>query len=145
MASRGAINWLWRDLRMVFVLLVWAAFGVSLFYYFDGDALFRHAAPPPPQQGHSNNDKVYTGSIIVEPLYGDRCWQMKIDNRTGRMWETGYVSCYSAIGELAKDKKRGPISAVRIKSIMDAFRGKGVLPNGVSLHPAAAPPAGHRP
>jgi hypothetical protein len=59
----------------------------------------------------------------VQPR-GNQCWQMMLDNRTGRMWENGYVDCYAAVRQLAENKSNGPISSVRIESISDAFRGQ---------------------
>ena len=129
MASRVTDRWLWRDLRLVYVLLVWAAFGFSLFFFFSGNIFsggftLRGKAPGPPQQAQSD-DEIYTGSIIIVPPRGDQCWQMMLDNRTGRMWENGYVDCYVAVRQLADNKRSGAISTIRIQSIMDAFRGEG--------------------
>ncbi len=131
MASRAKVHWLWRDLRLLYVLLVWVAFGCSLFYFFNGGIMFQGAAimPPygaasaPPAQAQNDNE-IYTGSIIVVPPRGDQCWQMMLDNRTGRMWETGYVDCYLAVRELAENKRSGAISSVRMQSISNAFRGE---------------------
>ena len=69
--------------------------------------------PPPPQAKTKAqiDDEIYTGSIIVVPPTGDQCWQMMIDNRTGHMWETGYVDCYAAVSELAENKRSGAISS----------------------------------
>jgi hypothetical protein len=50
---------------------------------------------------------------------------MMRDNRTGRMWENGYVDCYVAVSDLAENKRNGAISSVRIPSISSAFRGQG--------------------
>jgi hypothetical protein len=131
MASREKVHWLWRDLRLLAVLLVWAAFGSSLFYFFNGEIMFHGAAIVPPRGAASapppqarNENEIYTGSIIVVPPRGDKCWQMMLDNRTGRMWENGYVDCYVAVRELAENKRSGTISSVRIQSISDAFRGQ---------------------
>lgn len=121
MAARAKVHWLWRDLRLVYVLLVWAAFGLSLFYFFNGGIMLHGAAPPPVAQ---NDDEIYTGSIVVVPPRGDQCWQMMLDNRTGRMWENGYVDCYRAVRELAENKRSGAISSIRIQSISNAFRGE---------------------
>jgi hypothetical protein len=133
MASRVTDRWLWRDLRLVYVLLVWAAFGFSIFYFFGGSIFgggmfsggntLRGNAPDPAQQAQSD-DEIYTGSIIIVPPRGDQCWQMMLDNRTGRMWENGYVNCYVAVRQLADNKRSGAISSIRIQSISDAFRGE---------------------
>ncbi len=136
MATRVTDRWLWRDLRLVYVLLVWAAFGFSFFYFFSGDIFgggifsgditLRGNAPAQPQRSQAqSDDEIYTGSIIVVPPRGDQCWQMMLDNRTGRMWENGYVNCYTAVRQLAETKRSGAISSIRIQSISDAFRGDG--------------------
>jgi len=131
MASRVKVQWLWRDLRLLYVLLVWAAFGSSLFYFFNGGIMFQGAASVPPHRFASapppqtqSDDEIYTGSVIVVPPRGDKCWQMMLDNRTGRMWENGYVDCYVAVRELAENKRNGAISSVRMQSISNAFRGQ---------------------
>jgi hypothetical protein len=128
MAARAKVHWLWRDLRLVYVLLVWAAFSSSLFYFFNGGIMLRGAAPVPPPQAQSqaqSDDEIYTGSIIVVPPSGDQCWQMMLDNRTGRMWENGYVNCDVAVSQFANNKRSGAVSSIRIQSISDAFRGDG--------------------
>jgi hypothetical protein len=129
MVLRVKGRWLWRDLRLVYVLLVWAAFALSFLFFFSGDIFsggftLRGKPGVPPQQVQSD-DEIYTGSIIVVPPRGDQCWQMMLDNRTGRMWENGYVNCYTAVRQLAETKRSGAISSIRIQSISDAFRGDG--------------------
>jgi hypothetical protein len=143
MASRVKNRWLWRDLRLVYVLLVWAAFGFSIFYFFSGGTfgggifsggifdggIFSGGSTLQgralgPQQRAQRDDEIYTGSIILVPPRGDQCWQMMLDNRTGRMWENGYVNCYVAVRQLADNRRSGAISSIRIQSISDAFRGE---------------------
>ena len=138
MASRAKVQWLWRDMRLLYVLLVWAAFASSLFYFFNGGMMFQdtaklfrnagkmsqHGAAPASPSQVQNGDEIYTGSIIVVPPRGDQCWQIMLDNRTGRMWENGYVDCYLAVSQLAENKRNGAISSIRIQSISDAFRGQ---------------------
>jgi hypothetical protein len=123
-AARAKVHWLWRDLRLVYVLLVWTAFASSLFIYFNGGITLRRAAPVAPPLVE-NDDEIYTGSVIVVPPRGDQCWQMMLDNRTGRMWENGYVNCYVAVSQLADSKRSGAISSIRMQSISTAFRGEG--------------------
>ena len=36
---------------------------------------------------------------------------MMLDNRTGRMWEVGYVDCDAALGVLADSKQAGTQAA----------------------------------
>lgn len=127
MASRVPVRWFWRDVRLVFVLLVWAAFGTGLFAYFDGGidltVNWRPAPPAPPAPPQtSSDDALYTGSIVVVPPQGDRCWQMMLDNRTGRMWESGYMDCDTVVDALT-DSRRTGASAVRLNAIGATFRG----------------------
>jgi hypothetical protein len=117
-----------RDLKLVYVLLVWAAFAFTFFYVFSGGVRSNRVehVPPTTQAKKSKaqtDDEIYTGSIILVPPTGTKCWQMMIDNRDGYMWETGYVDCYVAVAELAEAKRKGSINANRIKTISNAFRG----------------------
>lgn len=117
-----------RDLRLAYVLFVWSAFAFAFFYFFSGGIRFHNAATAPPQQQQTqaeSEDEIYTGSIIKVPRRGDKCWQMMLDNRTGEMWETGYVSCYAAVRHLAENRRKGALSSIRIQSISNAFRGSG--------------------
>ena len=115
------------------MLLVWVAFACSIFFYvFD-----RSSAPPDaavrPQShaagSQSNNaketddDKLFTGSIVlVEP---DRCWVRAMDNRTGSMWDIGYVKCDTFVPSPAQNISHGVTSTQRINSIGQAFRRSG--------------------
>jgi tRNA A37 N6-isopentenylltransferase MiaA len=47
----------------------------------------------------------YMGSIVIAPDRGD-CRQ-RIDNRTGKMWDKGYVNCYEAITAQERDQRVG--------------------------------------
>jgi hypothetical protein len=62
----------------------------------------------------------YTGSIVLVPARGDFCWQRMIDNRTGKMWDKGYVNCYEAVSPMEKDQRVG-MSSARINAIGRAF------------------------
>lgn len=125
MASRASVKWHWRDLRVVYVLLVWAAFAASLFFYFDGTILPDRAAAVAPPSSTVSNDEVYTGSIIVMSPYGDNCWQMRLDNRTGMMWGYSEVDCGALNQMLAQREQRGLTNKTRINTISNAFRGFG--------------------
>jgi hypothetical protein len=129
MAWRTDLSVVKRDLRLVYVLLVWAAFSFTFFYVFSGGIKPHRVEhkPPPAAQAKSkaqSDDEIYTGSIIVVPPTGYQCWQMMLDNRTGRMWETGYVDCYAAVSELAELKRTSFLNSRRIQSISSAFRGE---------------------
>ncbi len=81
-----------------------------------------HPAPPAPQRVASN-DELYTGSIVVVPPQGDHCWQMMLGNRTGRMWEAGYMDC-DTVSDVLNDAKRNGASAERMNVIGVTFRGQ---------------------
>jgi len=124
MASRASDRWFWRDVRLVYVLLVWAVFSAGLFVYFDGIITLHREASAPPQA--AGDDELYTGSIVVVPPQGDHCWQMMLDNRTGRMWDGGYLDCGVIVDALAENKHNGTVRAVRMNAIGAAFRGDGM-------------------
>jgi hypothetical protein len=52
----------------------------------------RPAAPAPA----SNDDEIYTGSILYMPYDGRLCRQFLFDNHTGRLSDNGSVDCESA-------------------------------------------------
>lgn len=64
---------------LLYVLLVWAALGTSLFYFFNGGIMFPGAAVVPPYRAASappqaqGDDEIYTGSIIVVQPRGNQC------------------------------------------------------------------------
>lgn len=122
MASRASVRWFWRDIRMVYVLLVWAAFATGLFFYFDSGIAFRAGASAKPAAQAAGADELYTGSIIVVPRTGDECWKMMLDNRTGRMWENGYIDCGAVTGVLADNQKKIEARVGRLHAIGAAFR-----------------------
>ena len=122
MASRASVRWLWRDIRMVYVLLVWAAFATGLFFYFDSGVTFRGVASVTSAEPAVSDDELYTGSIIVVPRSGEDCWKMMLDNRTGRMWENGYVDCDAVAGVLAASQQNIQARAGRLNAIGAAFR-----------------------
>ena len=121
MAARASVPRVWDDRRLVYVLLLWAAFAAGLLAYF-GTSYALHRAPParPAAQGHL--DQIYTGSIIVMPASGNECWKMMLDNRTGRMWEDGYLNCDAAIGEFAVSQRGKQARVGRLNAIGSAFR-----------------------
>ena len=125
MASRAAVHWFWRDLRLVCVLLVWAAFAASLVFYFGGGTLLQQAtavAPPAGGVAVAAADKIYTGSIRVIPPYGGKCWQMLLDNRTGRMWGYSELDCKVLLQLLAERRRHGLADKGRMGAISSAFR-----------------------
>jgi hypothetical protein len=123
MAARAAVSYLRRDLRLVYVLFVWAAFATALILFLDGGASFHGgAARPTPAAQAANDDALYTGSVIVVPRTGNDCWKMMLDNRTGRMWEGGYVDCDATVGLLAQGEASTQARAGRLTAIGASFR-----------------------
>ncbi len=127
MATRTLRKRNFSDIPRTFVLLVWVGFASSAFFY-----VFDRPPQPPgtvtkPQSkslASQNDDKLYTGAIVlVEPR--DRCWVRFIDNRTGSMWDRGYVNCDEFAATLSKSHQ-GAMSIQRMNSISQAFRGGAV-------------------
>lgn len=129
MASRASsAHWIWRDLRLSFVVLVVGALSIGAILYFNGwfashrhwtELLFR-----PQSVAQVNTDELYTGSLIMVPSRGDKCWQLLFDNRTGRMTDNGPVNCYEAVSQLLEEEKNAVTPSKRIHVISNAFRGK---------------------
>jgi len=120
-------HWFLRDIPRTYVMFVWLAFGLAAFVYaYDwhpsGWSVLKHeAAVTKPQRREAEN---YTGSIIIVPAGSDSCWQRMIDNRTGKMWDKGYVNCYEAVSPQDKDQRVG-MSSLRINAIGKAFNHAG--------------------
>jgi len=116
-------RWFLRDIPRTYVLFVWLAFGLAAFVYaYDWrpsgwSALKQETAAAKPQRREVEN---YTGSIIIVPAGSENCWQRMIDNRTGKMWDKGYVNCYEAVSPLDKDQRVG-MSSLRMNAIGKAF------------------------
>jgi len=133
MATRvSSHRWLLRDIPLTYVLLVWLAFGLSLLYFFSDwspaqrEAAVQQQSPTQQQQNvnnvnATNNDKRYAGSIIVVPERGDRCLERGIDNRTGKMWDKGFINCDEVAQRLSEEKQRSSLSDVRMRAIGKAF------------------------
>lgn len=121
MTRRAPAHWFWRDLRLVYWLLVWVAFASSLAVYFHGGVTLWHATPvAPPIQ---NDNELYTGSVFVMPPYGDHCWEVLLDNRSGRMWDYSPVDCDAFPSQVAKKGRKPDANSNRLHSISSAFRG----------------------
>jgi hypothetical protein len=123
MVSR-AVQLSWRDTRLVFVLLVWAAFAGALTAYLNnGIALGGGGTHMTPAAAPAvSDDERYAGSIVVVPFSGHDCWKMMLDNRTGRMWGVGYVDCDAAFGVLAAGRRAEASRADRLNAIGASFR-----------------------
>ena len=116
-------NWLWREIRPTFAALVWFAFGCSLLMYINDWSVPRPPAATEPKADTAEIDTLYTGSIIFSPDRGDFCWQRMIDNRTGRLWDKGYINCDEIASRSAKERQRGALSVLRMQAISREFHG----------------------
>jgi len=68
----------------------------------------------------SNNDEIYTGSILYMPDTSDVCHQWLFDNRSGEFTDNGDVNCERAAYQGLDGPKRW--SAARIRVISTGFR-----------------------
>src|SRR5262245_4516516 len=116
-------RWMLRDIPRTYVLLIWLAFGAAILIYStdwhpSGWTKLRQeaAAPKPPV----SMTEQYEGTTIIVPTRGEGCRQMMLDNRTGRMWDKGFVNCYEAVSRSERDQ-RGGMSTLRINAIGKAF------------------------
>jgi hypothetical protein len=128
MATRHTSHrrWFLRDVPRTYMMLVWLAFCFTVVVYLNdwrpsGWSTLKpqQAAKAKPQRSDA---EIYTGSLIIMPATGEKCQQMMMDNRTGRMWEKGIVNCYDAATPTQKDPSEA-ISSKRINAIGSAFRG----------------------
>lgn len=113
-------RWMLRDMPQAYLLLVWVAFCFSIFFFFSDWSPVRQEAAERPQTNKVSdadvNDKIYTGSIIIVPSRGNRCWERMLDNRTGTMWDKGFVNCDEAVSQLVENKQLGTNSRLRLIS-----------------------------
>jgi hypothetical protein len=82
----------------------------------------------PPQTAASQsatNNALYTGSILFVPREGDACWQRFLDNKTGRFWDNGPVSCEATAAESLMLQPGRYTSVGRLDAIRKGFLGQG--------------------
>ena len=90
-------RWLLRDwIQFQMAVAVLLCTLLICLYWFDGwSPVWQPLHRPPPN--HSLNKQSlaarFIGSIIFVPLRGDRCLKWLLDNRTGAMWDVGYIKC----------------------------------------------------
>jgi hypothetical protein len=122
MAARVHRRHLLRDLPHAYVVLFCATVGVSLLMFL---ALYsspaRRESAVKPQMSDVEIDRRYAGSIMVDPPRGDMCWERILDNRTGKMWDNGYVKCPEVSAPSKKHQPSG-IDASRLRDVGKAFR-----------------------
>ena len=113
-----------RDLTRAYVLLLGAAAAAFLLFYLSSSWVpTPRLAEPPPVADDATPATRYTGSIMVDPPRGELCWERIFDNRTGRMWDNGYVKCDTQPAQLA-DARNAPaiLNAWRMQEVGKAFR-----------------------
>jgi len=114
-----------RDLPRTYVVLACAAIGVGLVifgsYYWQS---FPRESAAASQLNDANSSKHYVGSILADPPRGDMCWERVFDNRTGNMWDNGYVKCDNAPPQLWVDSQQQGLDAWRMHEVGKAFRRK---------------------
>ncbi len=93
-------RWFLRDVPRTYMMLIWLGFCLTIVVYLNdwhpsGWSALRpqQVAKPKPQRSDA---EIYTGSLIIMPAVGEKCQQLMMDNRTGRMWDKGIVNCYDA-------------------------------------------------
>ena len=123
MAVRATHNPFLHDLTRAYVLLVSAAATAFLLiyasYYFSPAPRTHEVAAPPSDAEIATR---YTGSIMTDAPRGDLCWERVFDNRTGRMWDNGYVKCETQPAELTDPNQRSGLNAWRMQEVGKAFR-----------------------
>jgi len=112
-----------RDLTRAYVLLLGAATAAFLLFYLSSSWVPTPRVVDPPPQADATPATRYTGSIMVDPPHGELCWERIFDNRTGRMWDNGYVKCDTQPAQLT-DARNAPaiLNAWRIQEVGKAFR-----------------------
>jgi hypothetical protein len=116
-------------------LFVWIAFAASVTFYFSDWSPVRHEVAVKSQRSQqsqlhnssrvADDDKLYSGSIFVVPERGERCWEFGIDNRTGKMWDKGFVNCYEAVSRAVAEKDSAGMSAELFRAIRKTFQPGG--------------------
>jgi hypothetical protein len=121
-------RWFLRDLPQAYVVLVCAAFVAAILAYFiDWSPSVQHETAAQPQQTAVNNDndeKLYSGSILVPTRRHDQCWEIMFDNRTGYMRDGGYVNCNKAALQMPELKLPPSVEMTRLREVGKAFRNK---------------------
>ena len=118
-----------RDLPHTYVVLCCAAVAMSLlvlFFHYSSPIQRDSAVRPQlnelrPQLNEFDIDKRYAGSIITDAPRGDMCWERVLDNRTGNLWDKGYVKCRDVSAPSGNHQPSG-MDATRLRDVGKAFR-----------------------
>ena len=129
MASRTfSRRWFLRDLPRAYVIFVWTAFIAAILAYFiDWAPPIRRETAAQPQQTaavNNNDEKLYSGSILVPTRRHDQCWEIMFDNRTGKMRDGGYVNCDKATLHMPELQLPASVEMTRLREVGKAFRNK---------------------
>jgi hypothetical protein len=129
MATRLSFDrWLLRDLPLAKVTLIWVAFGLSILFYFSDWSPHRRELAARPQfsnvisVNNNDDDQIYTGSIVFSPTRGDQCWERMLDNRTGKMWDKGFINCDEVTPQEKAKKMAEGMGAMRMRAFSKVFR-----------------------
>jgi hypothetical protein len=122
-------QWLSRSERQVLLacLSFLAILAVSGLIRSELSDSLRPTRPPPPTTASQSatNNALYTGSILFVPTEGDACWQRFLDNKTGRLWDNGLVSCEATAAESLLLQQGRYTSVGRLEAIRKGFLGQG--------------------
>jgi len=128
-SSKKSRRWMLRDLPRVYVVFGCAAFAAAFIICFidwSPKAQQTAAAKPKPAIANSGDDeKLYTGTILVPTIRYDQCWQFMFDNRTGYFQDEGYVSCAKAALKLPEQDSPAGVETTRLREVGKAFRNQG--------------------
>ncbi|HZT26739.1 MAG TPA: hypothetical protein VFA57_13655 [Pseudolabrys sp.] len=115
-----------RDLPHASVVLFYAAFFIGLAFLmvasYRSPIVQSGKTSLPSESDNGSNATRYAGSIMVEPPKGELCWQRVFDNRTGAMWDNGYVKCDQTAAQPAGADAPKSMDAKRLLEVGKAFR-----------------------
>jgi hypothetical protein len=98
------VYWLWLDLRLLDVLLVWAAFDATLFHFFDRRIVFHgteivppHRTALAPKRRRNLHGRGRSRAAARRSMLADDA------RHPHQVRENGYVDCYVAVSDLAEN------------------------------------------
>jgi hypothetical protein len=112
-----------RDWPQAKVVLAWMAFGCSvLFYFSDWSPPWHHpnAVLQSSRVSAGDDEEIYTGSILFARADVDHCWERKFDNRTGAIWDKGFINCGTTASQ-AKGKNTNDSAADKRMRALQAY------------------------
>lgn len=126
MASQASLHSPWREPRKLNLLFALTGVCFSLFFYFHGPKMVLDLAASSRHTSGAGehvlrHNEIYTGSFIVVPRGGYKCWRSSFDNRTGRTWGGRYLDC-NAVTETNENQGHQAPSSQRMQAISAAFQ-----------------------